>query len=101
MELDPSRNCHSPCRHCRLLDLWLQSTDLGLPLAGFFAVLMINSWSLGLTSAGILLGYGLGAWGLAWSLGILLLPLVVFIIRCQPSRTGCNLSHLRYLHACV
>ena len=49
--------------------------DLGLPLAGFFAVLLINSWSLGLTSAGVLLGYGLGAWGLAWSLGILLLPL--------------------------
>ena len=49
--------------------------DLGLPLVAFFAVLMLTSWSLGLLAAGIILGYGLGAWWLAWSLAILLLPL--------------------------
>lgn len=49
--------------------------DLGLPLVAFFAVLMLTSWSLGLLAAGIILGYGLGAWWLAWSLVILLLPL--------------------------
>jgi ABC-2 type transport system permease protein len=47
---------------------------LGLPLVAFFAVLMIMSWSLGLIAAGIVLGYGLGAWWLAWSLAVLLLP---------------------------
>ena len=49
--------------------------DLGLPLVAFFLVLMVTSCSLGLFAAGILLGYGLGAWWLAWSLAILLLPL--------------------------
>jgi ABC-2 type transport system permease protein len=49
--------------------------DLGLPLVAFFAVLMITSWSLGLIAAGIILGHGLGAWWLAWSLAVLLLPL--------------------------
>ncbi|HET9574164.1 MAG TPA: ABC transporter permease, partial [Methyloceanibacter sp.] len=35
--------------------------DLGLPLAAFFAVLVLTSWSLGLISAGVILRYGLGA----------------------------------------
>jgi ABC-type multidrug transport system ATPase subunit/ABC-type polysaccharide/polyol phosphate export permease len=49
--------------------------DLGLPLVAFFAVLVLTSWSLGLISAGVILRYGLGAEGLAWSLPILLLPI--------------------------
>jgi ABC-2 type transport system permease protein len=49
--------------------------DLGLPLAAFFGVLVLTSWSLGLISAGVILRYGLGAEELAWSLAFLLLPL--------------------------
>jgi ABC-2 type transport system permease protein len=49
--------------------------DLGLPLAAFFAVLVLTSWSIGLISAGVILRYGLGAEELAWSLAFLLLPL--------------------------
>jgi ABC-2 type transport system permease protein len=49
--------------------------DLGLPLAAFFAVLVLTSWSLGLISAGVILRYGLGAEELAWSLAFVLLPL--------------------------
>jgi len=48
---------------------------LGLPLVAFFAVLVLTSWSLGLISAGVILRYGLGAEGLAWSLAFLLMPL--------------------------
>ena len=48
---------------------------LGLPLAAFFAVLVLTSWSLGLLSIGVILRYGLGAEELAWSLAFLLLPL--------------------------
>ena len=48
---------------------------LGLPLAAFFAVLVLTSWSLGLISAGVILRYGLGAEELAWSLAFVLLPL--------------------------
>jgi ABC-2 type transport system permease protein len=49
--------------------------DLGLPLAAFFVVLVLTSWSLGLIAAGVILRYGLGAEELAWSLAFLLLPL--------------------------
>ena len=49
--------------------------DLGLPLAAFFGVLVLTSWSLGLIAAGVILRYGLGAEELAWSLAFLLLPL--------------------------
>jgi ABC-2 type transport system permease protein len=49
--------------------------DIGLPLAAFFAVLVLTSWSLGLIAAGVILRYGLGAEELAWSLAFLLLPL--------------------------
>ena len=48
---------------------------LGLPLVAFVAVLVLTSWSLGLISASVVLRYGLGAEGLAWSLVFLLLPL--------------------------
>jgi ABC-2 type transport system permease protein len=49
--------------------------DLGLPLAAFFAVLVLTSWALGLIAAGVILRYGLGAEEFAWSLAFLLLPL--------------------------
>jgi ABC-2 type transport system permease protein len=49
--------------------------DIGLPLAAFFAVLVLTSWSLGLIAAGVILRHGLGAEELAWSLAFLLLPL--------------------------
>ena len=49
--------------------------DLGLPLVAFFAVLVLTSWALGLTAAGVILRYGLGAEELAWSMAFLLLPL--------------------------
>ena len=48
---------------------------LGIPLVAFFAVLVLTSWSLGRISAGVILRYGLGAEGLAWSLAYLLMPL--------------------------
>jgi ABC-2 type transport system permease protein len=48
---------------------------LGLPLAAFFCILVLTSWSLGLISAGVILRYGLGAEELAWSLAFLLLPI--------------------------
>jgi ABC-2 type transport system permease protein len=49
--------------------------DLGLPLAAFFVVLVLTSWSLGLIAAGVILRYGLAAEEFAWSLAFLLLPL--------------------------
>ena len=49
--------------------------DLGLPLAAFFVVLVLTSWSLGLIAAGVILRHGLAAEELAWSLAFLLLPL--------------------------
>jgi len=49
--------------------------SLGLPLAAFFGVLVLTSWSLGLLAIGVILRYGLGAEELAWSLAFLLLPL--------------------------
>lgn len=41
-------------------------TDLGLPLIGFFANLMIFGWSVGLMVAALVLRHGLGAESLAW-----------------------------------
>jgi ABC-2 type transport system permease protein len=40
--------------------------DLGLPLAAFFANLMIMAWAIGLAVSGIVLRYGLGAESIAW-----------------------------------
>jgi len=39
---------------------------LGLPLAAFFAVLLIMGWSLGLAICGLILRHGMGAESLAW-----------------------------------
>jgi ABC-2 type transport system permease protein len=49
--------------------------DLGLPLAGFFASLIMTSWAVGLVVIGLVLRNGLGAESLAWSLIFLLLPI--------------------------
>jgi ABC-2 type transport system permease protein len=40
--------------------------SLGLPLAGFFAVLLVMGWSLGLAICGMILRHGMGAESLAW-----------------------------------
>ncbi len=40
--------------------------DLGLPLLGFFANLLVMGWSIGLLVSSLLLRYGLGAESLAW-----------------------------------
>lgn len=52
-------------------NLW----SLGLPLAAFFAALVMTGWSLGLVIVGLLLRHGLGAEALSWSLMFVLLPL--------------------------
>ena len=49
--------------------------SLGLPLAVFFAGLVIAGWSIGLVIIGILLRQGMGAEALAWSLMFLLMPI--------------------------
>ncbi|MDH3580581.1 MAG: ABC transporter permease [Hyphomicrobiales bacterium] len=48
---------------------------LGLPLAAFFANLILTSWALALFTSGVILRYGLGAEELSWGLGFVLLPL--------------------------
>ncbi len=48
---------------------------LGLPLAVFFADLVIAGWAIGLVIIGILLRQGMGAEALAWSLMFLLMPI--------------------------
>jgi ABC-2 type transport system permease protein len=40
--------------------------ELGLPLAAFFANLIIMGWAIGLIVSGIIMRYGLGAESLAW-----------------------------------
>ena len=40
--------------------------DLGLPLIGFFANLMVMGWAIGLLVAALVLRYGLGAESIAW-----------------------------------
>jgi ABC-2 type transport system permease protein len=52
-------------------NLW----SLGLALAGFFVVLSLFAWSIGLFVCGLLLRYGLGAENLAWSLMFAVQPL--------------------------
>lgn len=52
-------------------NLW----ELGLALVAFFLNLFLTSWAIGLAVSGLVLRYGLGAEGLAWSLTFLLLPL--------------------------
>ncbi|MYZ47966.1 ABC transporter permease [Propylenella binzhouense] len=48
---------------------------LGFMVALFFANLLLTSWTVGLLACGMVLRKGLGAEGLAWSIGFLLLPL--------------------------
>ncbi|MER2604495.1 MAG: ABC transporter permease [Siculibacillus sp.] len=49
--------------------------SLGLPLAAFFAALVVSGWAVGLVIIGLLLRHGLGAEALAWSLMFVLMPL--------------------------
>ncbi|MDQ8699940.1 ABC transporter permease [Hyphomicrobium sp. LHD-15] len=49
--------------------------SIGLPLAAFFANLVITSWSFGLVSTGAVLRYGLGAENIAWLMTFLMMPL--------------------------
>lgn len=49
--------------------------DLGLPLIGFFANLLVMGWSVGLLVAALVLRYGLGAESLAWALLFALAPI--------------------------
>lgn len=48
---------------------------LGLPLAAFFATLVIFGWTIGLMANGIVLRYGLGAESFAWIIVFFFLPL--------------------------
>lgn len=48
--------------------------DLGLPLALFFANLILLGWSLGLLIIALILRYGMGAEGLAWIVVFMLAP---------------------------
>ena len=48
---------------------------LGLPLVGFFASLILTSWAVGLATTGVILRYGLGAEGVAWTFVFVLLPI--------------------------
>ncbi|WP_436643458.1 ABC transporter permease [Microbaculum sp. FT89] len=52
-------------------NLW----GLGFALVAFFVNLFLTSWAIGLAVSGLILRYGLGAEGLAWSATFLLLPL--------------------------
>lgn len=49
--------------------------DLGLPLLGFFANLMVMGWAIGLGICGLLLRYGLAAEVLAWAVVFAIAPL--------------------------
>jgi ABC-2 type transport system permease protein len=48
---------------------------LGLPLAAFFANLVMMGWAIGLLSTGLVMRYGLGAESFAWTAVFFLLPL--------------------------
>jgi ABC-2 type transport system permease protein len=52
-------------------NLW----GLGFALIAFFLNLFLTSWAIGLAVSGLILRFGLGAEGLAWSFTFLLLPL--------------------------
>jgi ABC-2 type transport system permease protein len=49
--------------------------DLGLPLAGFLANLMIMGWWLALLIVAVILRYGQGAENLAWAAAFVLSPI--------------------------
>lgn len=48
--------------------------EMGLPLLGFFANLLIFAWSVGLLVSAMVLRYGLGAENLAWALIFAIAP---------------------------
>ncbi|WP_088348332.1 MULTISPECIES: ABC transporter permease [Rhodomicrobium] len=48
---------------------------LGLPLAGFFANLVICGWTIGLVANGVIIRYGMGAESFTWVAVFFLLPL--------------------------
>jgi ABC-2 type transport system permease protein len=48
---------------------------LGLPLAGFFANLVMAGWTIGLVANGVILRYGLGAESFTWVAVFFFLPL--------------------------
>ncbi|HVY58548.1 MAG TPA: ABC transporter permease [Xanthobacteraceae bacterium] len=48
---------------------------LGLPLAAFFANLMLTSWAIGIFVSGLVLRNGLGAENMAWTIMFIFLPL--------------------------
>ena len=47
---------------------------LGFALVAFFVNLVMTSWAIGLVVSGLILRYGMGAEGLAWSILFLLMP---------------------------
>jgi ABC-2 type transport system permease protein len=49
--------------------------DLGLPLIGFWANLMVTGWAVGLAVSALVLRFGLGAESLAWVIVFALAPL--------------------------
>jgi len=49
--------------------------SLGLPLAAFFASLIMTSWAFAFFTSGLILRYGLGAEELSWGLAFVFLPL--------------------------
>ena len=60
--------------------------ELGLPLAGFFASLLMMGWSVGLAVSGLVLRFGMGAESLAWVMVFALAPVsgVWYPIRVLP-----------------
>jgi len=49
--------------------------SIGLPLIGFFAVLLVMGWALGLAICGLILRQGMGAEGLAWTVVFTISPI--------------------------
>ena len=49
--------------------------SIGLPLVGFFAVLLVMGWALGMAICGLILRQGMGAEGLAWTVVFTLSPI--------------------------
>src|ERR1700752_4265276 len=49
--------------------------SMGLPLVGFFAVLLVMGWALGMAICGLILRQGMGGEGLAWTVVFTLSPI--------------------------
>lgn len=69
--------------------------SLGFALLGFFAILMLTSWSVGLIVSGLIMRNGVGAQNFAWSVMMLLLPVacVYYPVSVLPSW----LQHLAWI----